>query len=198
MFEALAISWLKAAPISHVSNRMGISWDEAWGIMDRAVRRGLARRTEQTIKELGIDETSFQKRHEYVTVLVDRSTGTVVEVLDDRKKATLKKWLQDNKKLLQEVRTVTMDIWEAYITAVQEELEGADRKICFDRFHAAAHFGKALDKVRATEHRNLSKEGASPLKGTKHDWLRSRANGGYKDKRAFLNLTRKNLKTARA
>ena len=91
-----------------------------------------------------------------------------------------------------------MDMWEGYITAVQEELEGALRKICFHRFPVAAHFGKALDKVRATEHRNLSKEGASPLKGTKHDLLRSKANGGYKDKREFLNFTRKNLKTPRA
>ena len=33
---------------------------------------------------------------------------------------------------------------------------------------------------------------------TKYDWLRSKANDGYRDKRAFLRLTRRNLKTARA
>ena len=98
LFEAFTLSWLKAAPISQVSKRLGIRWDEAWGMMDRAVRRGIARRTEQPIKELGIDETSFQKRHEYVTVIVDRSTGTVVEVLDDRKKGTLKKMVAGQQK----------------------------------------------------------------------------------------------------
>jgi len=198
LFEALAISWLKVASISAVSDRLRISWDEAWGIMERAVRRGLGRRAASPIEELAIDETSFQKRHEYVTVLVDRATGTVIDVLDDRKKATLKKWLQDNKKQLLEVKTVTMDMWEAFITAVQEEIEGADGKICFDRFHVAAHFGKAVDKVRAEEHRELSREKESPLKRTRHDWLRSKAKGGYKDKRAFLSLTRMHLKTARA
>ena len=38
-------------------------WAEVDGIMDRAVARGLARREHEVISFLGIDETSFQKRH---------------------------------------------------------------------------------------------------------------------------------------
>jgi transposase len=197
IFEALAISWLDVAPIDAVAERLNLSWDEAWGIMERGVRRGLARRDTEAIEELAIDETSFQKRHEYVTVLVNRKTGIVIDVLDDRKKATLKKWLEDNKEQLQAVRTISMDMWEPFITAVQEQIEGSDAKICFDRFHVAGHFGKALDKVRASEHKAFSK-GTSPLTRTKHDWLRTQANGGYKDEEAFLELTKLNLKTARA
>jgi transposase len=131
-------------------------------------------------------------------VLVDRKAGIVIDILDDRKKATLRKWLQANKDQLHEVRSISMDMWEPFITAVQESIEGADDKICFDRFHVAGHFGKALDKVRATEHRELGGAGDSPLTRTKHDWLRTKANDAYKDKRAFLRLTRLNLKTARA
>lgn len=198
LFEALAISWLKVATVKAVSERMKISWDEAWGIMDRAVSRGLARREDTPIEELAVDETSFQKRHEYVTVLVDRKTGTVIDILDDRKKATLKKWLKANKDRLKEVRSVSMDMWEPFITAVQETIEDADRKICFDRFHVAGHFGKALDKIRAGEHRELNRDRDSPLTKTKHDWLRTKAKNQYKNKRAFLRLTRLNLKTARA
>ena len=198
LFEALAISWLKVATVKAVSERMKISWDEAWGVMDRAVSRGLARREDSPIEELAVDETSFQKRHEYVTVLVDRNIGTVIDILDNRKKATLKKWLKANKDRLKEVRSVSMDMWEPFITAVQETIEGAEEKICFDRFHVAGHFGKALDKVRATEHRELGRTGKSILTKTKHDWLRTKANDEYTDKRAFLRLTRLNLKTARA
>jgi transposase len=166
--------------------------------MERAVRRGLARRDEFPRKELAVDETSFQKRHEYVTVLVDRATGNVIDVLDDRKKSTLKDWLEAHKERLEAVRTITMDMWEPYVTAVQETIEGADTKIRFDRFHVASHFGKALDKIRAAENKVLSAEGGSPLTRTKHDWLRTKANGGYKDEDAFMELTRLNLKTARA
>ena len=198
LFEALAISWLKVAPVNAVSERMKISWDEAWGIMERAVNRGLKRRVDLPVKDLAIDETSFQKHHEYVTVLVNRETGVVIEILDDRKKATLKTWLKKNKKQLQEVRSVSMDMWGPFINAVKDVIPDGEKKICFDRFHVASYFGKALDKVRASEHRMLIKNGASSLTKTKHDWLRTKSKGGYKDKRAFLRLTRLNLKTSRA
>ena len=118
LFEAMAISWLKVAPMNAVAERLRISWDQAWGIMSRAVGRGLERREPGPIEDLGVDETSFQKRHEYVTVLVDRSDGTVIDILDDRKKATLKGWLEDNRCGLQQLRSVSMDMWEAYINAV--------------------------------------------------------------------------------
>ena len=198
LFEAMTISWLKVATIKDVSEQMKISWDEATGIMERAVRRGLARRESRPIEDLAVDETSFQKRHEYVTVLTDRNSGTIIEILDDRKKATLKEWLEQNQERLQTVRSVSMDMWEPFINAVRETIEGAEEKICFDRFHVAAYFGKALDKIRATEHRELGRLGISPLTRTRHDWLRTKAKNEYKDKRSFLSLTRLNLKTARA
>ncbi|GAB1456024.1 ISL3-like element ISEc53 family transposase [Spirochaetota bacterium] len=197
MFEALAISWLRAASTNDVRARLKISWDEAWGIMTRSVDRGLARRKNESVKELAIDETSFQKRHEYVTVIVDREKGHVIDVLDDRKKKTLKSWLETNKHILSEIRSVSMDMWDPFINAVKESIDDADSKICFDRFHVAGYFGKALDKVRATEHRTFGKKD-SPLNRTKHDWLRTKKNGGYKHRNTFLKLTRRNLKTARA
>jgi transposase len=44
LFEALAIEWLKHASQQAVGDRLQLSWDEIHGIMERAVRRGLARR----------------------------------------------------------------------------------------------------------------------------------------------------------
>jgi len=198
LFEAVAISWMKVASLSDVSKHLDISWDEAWGILERAVERGLARREEYPVQELAVDETSFQKRHEYVTVLVDRANSTVIDVLDDRKKATLKKWLKANKKRLMAVRTITMDMWEPFINAFLECVEDGENKICFDKFHVVAHFGKALDKVRASENKELRKSENKVLSKTRFEWQRSRRKGGYKHRNAFLKLSRKNLKTARA
>lgn len=39
--------------------------------MERAVARGMSRRTVGLPEALAVDETSFQKRHEYVTVVPD-------------------------------------------------------------------------------------------------------------------------------
>lgn len=41
------------------------------GVLRRAVRRGLARRKVENAALLGVDEKSFQKGHEYVTVVSD-------------------------------------------------------------------------------------------------------------------------------
>jgi len=70
LFEWLAISWRKEASLSAIARRLGLSWDEAEGIMQRAVRRGLARRAAENtadplthrVARIGIDEKSFLKR----------------------------------------------------------------------------------------------------------------------------------------
>ena len=74
-YEALVIDWLKEATISAVSRLMGLSWNAVDGIMQRAVKRGLARRQEQTVAQIGVDETSFRRRHNYVTIAKGHPIG---------------------------------------------------------------------------------------------------------------------------
>ena len=71
LFEALAIDWMQHAAIATVAERLRLSWDEAAGIQARAVQRGLARRPATPARHLGIDETAFARRHQYVTVVTD-------------------------------------------------------------------------------------------------------------------------------
>jgi transposase len=100
---------------------------------------------------------------------------------------------------LTSVQTVTMAMWDPFIKAVRASIPEADERICFDRFHVAQHFGKALDKVRAQEHRQFfAAEGKSPLKGTKYDWQKNSAQTDNRSRREFIALSRMKLKTARA
>jgi transposase len=69
LMEALVIDWLQEASIRAVARRMDLTWDEVDGVMQRAVKRGLARRRLEGIRHVGVDETSFQRRHEYVTIV---------------------------------------------------------------------------------------------------------------------------------
>jgi transposase len=138
LFEALVINWLKEASISAVAEMLGLSWDEAAGIQQRAVKRGLARRRRQPLEHIGVDETSFQKRHEYVTVILDRKNDVVLEVLDDRRAESLEQWLRNRPAHhLASLKTVTMDMWDPFILALRNCVPDADAKICFDRFHVA-------------------------------------------------------------
>lgn len=94
-----------------------------------------------------------------------------------------------------------MDMWDPFINAVKGHFEKAETLIAFDRFHVAQHFGKALDTIRAQEHRLIAETlEVNPLVRSKYEWLRnsSRTDNRTTKRKAFLSLTRMNLKTARA
>lgn len=173
LFEALAIDWMKETSLSGACRLLGVSWDEAAGIQKRAVKRGLARREQVPLKRIGIDETSFQKRHEYVT-LVSNEEGDVVYVADDRRRESLDGFYETlSKEELAGLESVSLDMWPAYITSTLKYVPGAEEKIAFDKFHVAKHLGDAVDKVRRREHRALTEQGRGDLTGTKYLWLRN-------------------------
>jgi len=201
-FESTVLLWLKGDSISTVAENFRLSWDEVDGIMSRTVNRGLARRQKTAPKRIGIDETSFQKHHQYVTVILDKDTDSVIDILDDRKAITLRTWFKTQEKSdFARLESITMDMWDPFINAVKKNFPDAEKLITFDRFHISQHFAKALDTVRAEEHRGfLACNEQSPLVRSKYQWL---ANSERIDNRAtrrkeFMQLTRLNLKTSRA
>jgi len=193
------IDWLKEASVSAVSRLMGLSWNAVDGIMQRAVKRGLARRQEQTVAQIGVDETSFRRRHNYVTIVSDTQSGTVLYVGEDRKISSLTDWYEGlSTEQLNAIKSVSMDMWPAYISATKAHVPDAEEKIAFDRFHVAKHLGEAVDKVRRQEHKALMKEGVEDLKGTKYDWLTAPGNLSRKKQISFKKLRSGTYKTARA
>ena len=168
LFEAVVIDWLQEATTAAVAQQLGLSWDEVDGVMQRAVQRGLQRREVQLPARLGVDETSFQKRHEYVTVINDLD-GKVVYVADGRTKESLEKFYkQFDSEQLAQVHTVAMDMWEPYISVTTQYVPDAENKIAFDKFHIAGHLGDAVDQVRRAEHRRLLGERARPVRQAAH------------------------------
>jgi transposase len=201
-FERAVLAWLQDSPISAVAKNLNLSWDEVDGIMQRGVRRGLERRAQREVRNLGIDETSFKKGHEYVTVVMDKDLGTVIEVISGHDAEGVKEWFRTQKSVdLREIRSITMDMWDAYIKAVRESLEGWERLIAFDRFHVAKYFTEGVDKVRRREHGKFLRDiGESPLTKSRFEWLVNshRVDNRSGKRKAFLNLSRSNLETARA
>ncbi len=201
-FESAIIVWLKDSPISAVAENFKLSWDEVDGIMQRAIDRGLSQRKRKSVKAIGIDETSYQKRHEYVTVILDKEQDCVLDVLDDRTADTVGNWLKTQKICnFRKLDSITMDMWDPFIKAVKETIPDADSKIAFDRFHVVKYFNQAVDKVRRREHAGfLKRTGESPLDKTRYQWLMNSAKVDNRnaDRKEFLALSRRNLITARA
>lgn len=199
LFEALVIDWLKEASLAAVAEMLNLSWKAVSNIQQRAVERGLTRRQERLPHRLGVDETSFQKRHEYVTVIVDQEAGTVVHVADGRGREVLDRFFDAfSWEERTQVKSVAMDMWPAYIASVGAKVPGARDKIAYDKFHVAQHLSQAVDKVRRQENRALLAAGDEQLKGTKYLWLRRSDHLSDESWQAFEPLRESALKTARA
>jgi transposase len=199
LLEALVISWLKEASLSAVAGLMDLTWDQVDGIMQRAVRRGLARRQGLEPERIGVDETSFQKRHEYVTVVTDLDTKDVLYVADKRTKDSLQGFFDELEPAdLLRLKVISMDMWPAYISVVEENVHDAEKKICFDKFHVAKYLGDAVNKVRRKEQQEQVKVGDRSLVGTKYTWLRNPENMEADSAGFFERMKRVALRTARA
>jgi len=199
LMERLIIDWLLEANTAAVARQMRLTWHEIDGVKQRAVRRGLARRALGEIRRLGVDETAYQKRHEYVTVVSDLERGCVLYVADDRTHASLDGfWPVLSAAQRDALEAIAMDMAPAYIRSAREHVPGAERKICFDRFHVAKMLNDAVNTVRKEEHRELRAEGDSMLAGTKYVWTQNPENMPAARRARFEELRDEALKVGRA
>ena len=199
LFEALVIDWLRECSFAGVGRQLALSWEQVEGIQARAVRRGLARRKKLSPKRLGLDETSFQKRHEYVTVVNDLDAGRVLHVADGHKRESIDAFYAAlGPPACEAITTVAMDMWEPYIRSTIAFVPDAPAKILYDKFHIAQHLGDAVDKVRREENRSLVGSGDNRLKNSKYLWLTNPQNLSPVQAWQFGPLRDSRLRVARA
>jgi len=197
--ESRLIDTLKECDVTGGTRLTGTSWDEAWGMVVRAVARGLARKPRRIPPYRCIDAKSFAKRHRYETLICDAEHGTVEYVVEDRKPESLEAYYrQFTPEELAQVRAVAMDMWDPYVAATRVCVPGANDKIVFDKFHVLRAVNEAVDKVRRQEHKVLKAAGDERLTGTKHLWLANEENVPEWRRQEFEAIKGENLKTSRA
>jgi transposase len=198
-FEQWAIAMLHATDVQGAASLLRISWDQAWGIMERAVARGQKRKRRRVIPFLGVDEKSVGAGQDYFTLVTDLSRSTVEYIANDRTKDSLAGFYQGlSKRQLAGIQAIAMDMWAPFIRATREHVPDAERKIVFDRFHIMQHMNEAVDDVRKKEHKELCKKGQGTLSGTKYLWLFAEENLPARHQERFALLKGMHLKTARA
>jgi transposase len=198
-FESYLISLEEECTLEAVSRLTNVSWDRCWGIMERAVNRGLSRKEKSMPEYIGVDEKSFSKGHKYETLVCDLKKGTIEYVVDDRKQKSLEKYYdQFDDKDREQLKAVAMDMWDPYIAATKEKIPEADKKIVFDKFHIIRMVGEAVDTIRKKEHKELMEKDQAYLKGTKYLWLYNNENIPDHRLKEFKDLKKLDLKVSRA
>lgn len=198
-FESFVIALEKECSLEAVSRLTGLKWDAAFGVMERAVRRGISRKEKRIPAHIGVDEKSFRKGHRYETLVYDTEKATVEYVADERRVESLAAYYrQFTKEEKSKVESVSMDMWEPFIKATCEGIPGGRKKIVFDKFHVMRYILTAVDDVRKAEHHALQNAGDATLKGTRYLWLWNKVNIPPYRKREFRALRKLNLKVGRA
>lgn len=159
MFEGFAVALLQnCSTITAAANILNLDWHAVDQIMKRAVNRGLSRRETNDIANIGIDEKSFRAGHHYITALNDLVGSRVLDVIEGRT-------LDGTKQLLETlapsqrvaVKSVSLDMWGPFATAVNKLLPKAD--IVHDRFHISKYLNEAVNRVRHQESKRASESG---------------------------------------
>jgi transposase len=160
-YERHLIVQMVNSTFTDVETKEDVTADALLGILDRWIASSVEWDRLEPFATLGIDEIALLKGHgDFVAVISALTEGGdlhVLAVLPDRLKATVLAWLLTIPAARRSrITTVCTDIWEGYITAVQEVLP--DAMIVIDRFHVARQYRNGVDELRKQEIRRLHKE----------------------------------------
>jgi len=199
LFERFAIDVLLETDVAGAAKILGISWDEAHHLMQRAVARGRARKPRGLARRIGIDEKAIAKRHKYLTIVSNLDRGTVEFLAEGRTKASLFSYLAPyTLDEAAEIEAIAMDMWSPFFETATAWIPFAADKIVFDRYHVVQHMNHAVDQVRRAESKAMWQGGDATLKGTRYLWLYGKENVPEHRTDEFSSLRALTLKTGRA
>lgn len=174
-FEQTTAFLAQAAAKTVVSEMMRVAWVTVGAIVGRVVERLGGADPLDGLTRIGVDELSYRRHHEYITVVVDHARGCVVWAAPGKNADTVRKFFAElGNERCARIEAVTIDMSKAYISAVREAVPSA--QIVFDRFHVQRLVHDALDQVRRAEVNGLTdREERRALKHSrfalqKHPW----------------------------
>jgi transposase len=181
-----------------VSDMMRVAWDTVGTIIQRVVARRQRGDALDNLTNIGVDELSYRRHHEYITVVVDHVRGHVVWAKPGKNADTLKAFFDElGPERCAKLEAVTIDMSGAYIKAVTECSPQA--QIIFDRFHVQRLAQDAVDEVRRDEVRAAgSAAERKALKGMRWSLHKSFWNLSRFDFSRLATLQRDNARLFRA
>jgi transposase len=165
-FEQHVAYLAQRADKTTLSDMMRIGWATVGSIIERVVARLRPGDVLDGLRCIGVDELSYRRHHEYVTVVVDHERGAVVWAREGKDAATLGAFFQElGKERCAKLEAVTLDLSAAYIKAVTEA--SPEARLIFDRFHVQRLAHDALDSVRRQQWRTADADDQEAIKGTR-------------------------------
>ena len=195
LYEAMVVelgrNGLTATAIGRI---VGEHDTKVWRILEHYVDEARSRADFSSVEKVGVDETSRQKGHVYVTVFADMEEAKVLFVAEGKDHQTVAQFKED---LVAhggdpaQVTDFSLDMSAAFIKGIKEEF--TDAHLTFDRFHVIQLMNDAIDEVRRNEQKT-----EPALKKTRYIWLKNEDHLKAGERASFDALKDSTLETARA
>jgi transposase len=184
------IGWLaQRTDKTSVCQLLRVAWETVQGVVMRVVADHLDTDRLNDVFNLGVDEISYKRGHQYLTVIANHDTGRVLHVAEGRNKAALQGFFdQLGPERCAQVRAISMDMAPIWREPCQRSIPQA--AICFDPFHIIRWANLALDAVYKTNGRGTGdrqwrlvryalRAGVERLEPQHHDLIRALRRSRY-------------------
>jgi transposase len=196
LFEAMIMTLAKSMPVKTIANFVHEHDTRLWRILHHYVDKAREKVNDSQIKNVGMDETSRRRGHNYVSLFVDLDGPRVLFATDGKDASTVKRFKQDlidhngNPETIEEV---CCDMSPAFIKGVEEHFP--DAHLTFDKFHVMKILNEAVDQVRREEQKDRPE-----LTKSRYIWLKNESNlkSSQTEQLETLTVKKLNLKTSRA
>lgn len=196
LFEAMILTLAKAMPVKTISEFVNEHDTRLWRILHHYVDESREEADYSDIRNVGMDETSRKRGHNYVSLFVDLDTPKVLFATEGKDASTVERFKQDltdhngNPEAIEEMCS---DMSPSFISGVETFFPNAH--LTFDKFHIMKVINEAVDEVRRQEQKDRPE-----LFRTRYIWLKNFENLTPSQTETLNELTVKklNLKTSRA
>ena len=170
LFEALTMALIEGGmPFNKVGQLLGENGHRIWTIFNHWIALAYQADDPSSVTQLGFDETSRRKGHQYVTVAVDLEERRVLHVVKGKDANTIKeiqRYLETKRVDCKQITQASIDLSPAFISGIKKSFPEAS--ITFDRFHVVKLLNEAMDTVRRQERLEYD-----ALKGHKYTFLKN-------------------------
>ena len=201
VFQLFLARWARKLSWKETAESFCTSWDTVFRSVKSIVEYGLRHRSLDGVEAIGIDEIQFGQGHNYLTLVYQLDAGRrrLLFIGRERTKEALRKIFDEfGAKRTQALKFICTDMWKNYLDVIAEKAPRALNIL--DRFHIVQHLGKAINRIRIDEVRQLKEEGYDEtlLKHTKYCFLKNPENLTEKQELKLDDVLQYRLKSVRA
>jgi transposase len=194
LFEAFVMMLVRNMPVNAVAKMIGIYSDRLWRTIDHYVAVAYESIDFSDVANIGLDETSSKRGHNYITLFVDLVKSKVLFATEGKDASTIESFKEALKKHggeVSSIKNISCDMSPSFISGAKTYFP--DAKITFDKFHVIKRINEEVDQVRREESRENDL-----LRGTRYIWLKNPGNLTTKQSNQMASLSKTNIKTLRA